>query len=1016
MKSLLYVRSVYSLLSSMCSVEDIISKCLEYGYTSCALVDKNVLAGAMVFKKACQANNIKPIYGLEVDTLCNGIETPVMLLSKNDEGFRNLMKLSSLICTQSDKVIGTDVLKKYSENNVIVLFSDTMPLRIALEKKSDSSAALKLEKELFGEYVVALCDHDIAYNLKYDKEAKEILRKENIFSFALNRAYYPDKGDEEEYEVLKCIRDKKTIKDINNSDEAGRYILNPSEFESLYEREELENTDALAATLNVEMAYHTSLPVYQSKDGISSKDYLVNLSKAGLSKRLHNTQNKEYLSRLEYELKVIMKMNLEDYFLIVYDFILFAKRNGIMVGPGRGSAAGSMVAYCLGITDIDPIKYGLLFERFLNPERISLPDIDTDFPDDRRSEVFEYVQKKYGKEHVGHIITYGTLKPKQVLRDVGRVLEYSTSDIDSLTKLIPFAYDMSLEKAYEGVPVFRQKIESEAKFRKLYKIALKIEGAPRHESTHAAGVVMSRLPISDVAPVIAIEDDYYSTQYTMEHLEELGLIKMDFLGLRNLGIIAEIVEDIKKFKPDFSISHIALDDKKTFDLIDSVNVLGVFQLESNGMQSLIRKMKPETFEEIGMTIALFRPGPMENIPLFLENRAHPEKVEYLVKELKPILAETYGVIVYQEQIMSIARTLAGFSYGKADILRRAMSKKKASELEKLANDFIEGCVNNGYTKDIAIKLYELILKFANYGFNKSHSIAYAMVAYEMAYLKANYPLYFYKALLNGVIGSSNKTYEYIHECISVGQKVSGVSINSSLLEYTIKNSAIVMPFGVIKDVGNVSGMKIVNERNANGPFKDYLECITRLYNAAVERNVIENLIVAGALDELGLNRFAMIKALENALRYAENHAGMSLDLGYDDAPVIENYKDDKKVLAEKEKDVLGFYFSYNPIIELKKEYGINTQPLNVIGNTPGIQRGFGLVRRVKQHKTKKGQMMAFVDISDDTGDMSLAVMPDLYAQLQLQLKEDSYIYFEGNIEKENSALVKKARIIGGKDA
>lgn len=1017
MSTPLFVRSVYSLLSSMCQIDGIVLKCIEYGYRSCALVDKNVLAGAMAFKKACEKSGIKPIYGMEFDVLVDERETAMMMLSRDNEGYKNLMALSSFICINDNKVITVDDLNKYRKNNILILFSDNMPLRIAYEKKDDLNSALIRQNEIFGEYMIALCDHDIAYNKKLDDELLPFLKTNKIHTFALNRTYYLNKEDYEEYEVLKCIRDKRTISDKNSGDDENRYFLSQEEYKSLYQEESLKETELISSICNVTLEYKTSLPEYKTKDGSNSQDYLINLCNVGLNKRLNGNISQEYKKRLDFELRTIINMGFVNYFLIVYDFILYAKRNGIMVGPGRGSAAGSLCCYCLGITDVDPIKYGLLFERFLNPERISMPDIDTDIPDDKRMDVIEYVKEKYGTEHVAHIITYGTLKPRQVLRDVGKVLEYQTSDIDSITKLIPYEYSKSLlSEVYNNVSIFKQKIESQAKFRKLYRIALKIEGAPRHESTHAAGIVMSEKPLTEVIPLKLLGDDVYSTQYTMEYLEELGLIKMDILGLKNLSIIKEIVEDINQ-KEQFDIKKISLDDRKTFTLIDNANVLGVFQLESNGMTSLIRKMKPNSFEEIGITIALFRPGPMENIPAFLENRNNPSKINYLVPELEPILKETYGIIVYQEQIMTIARKLAGFSYGKADLLRRAMSKKKAGELEKLKDDFINGCINNGYANNVAISLYELILKFANYGFNKSHSVAYGLIAYQMAYLKANYPSYFYKALLNGVVGSQAKTYEYIQECTSIGQSVKGISINNSELQYLIQNSSIVMPFTTCKDVGYVSASKIVEERKQNGLFKDYLDTITRLTGAGVDKLAIESLIYAGALDEFSLSRNTMIKGLENALKYASNHTGLRVDLGFDDRPVIEEYKDDKIICAENEKRVLGFYFSYNPIVEIKKANNINTKPINIISFSAGYNSGFGLIRRVKTHKTKTGQMMAFVDISDDTASMSLVVMPSLYQSIQTQLKEGLYIYFEGNIEKESSCLCKKIKVLtGGQNA
>ena len=729
-----------------------------------------------------------------------------------------------------------------------------------------------------------------------------------------------------------------------------------------------------------------------------------------MKRRLKGEVPEAYRKRLDYELSVIVKMNFEDYFLIVYDFILFAKKNNIMVGPGRGSAAGSLVSYCLGITDIDPLKYGLIFERFLNPERISMPDIDTDFPDDRRDEVFHYVKERYGIDHVGHIITYGTLKAKQVLRDVGRVLDYPIREVDQICKMIPNALDMDLEKAYNTVPLFAQKIESDERYRRLYKIARKLEFFPRHESTHAAGIVMSKKKLEEVVPITKIEEDINSTQYTMEHLEELGLIKMDFLGLRNLGIIAEITDEINKKEP-FDIRTIPLDDKKTFDLIDSVNVMGIFQLESPGMRNLIRKMKPRTFEEIGMTIALYRPGPMKNIPQFLENRENPQRITYLHPDLKPILEETYGIIVYQEQIINIARVMAGFTYGKADILRKAMSKKKLSELEKLEPEFINGCIAKGYQKNVAQQVYDLILEFANYGFNKSHSIAYALVAYQLAYLKANYPLYFYKALLNGVIGSQSKTYDYIAECMNINQKVRGIDLNDSQAYYIIKDEAIIMPFTVCKDVGHASANKIIEERNENGLFKDFVEAVGRLVNKGVDRNVIENLIHAGGFDLFGYSRYTMLSALDNVIMYADTHKGeITLMADFDDAPIIEEKKDDKLITAENEKKVLGFYFSFNPIIAVKKKFNIETDNLYNLSVSQGNVKGFGLISRIKQIKTKKGDPMAFVDLVDDKGALSLAIMPDLYRRCSDELVKGKYVLFDGKMERQTSCLVKNIKV------
>ncbi|MDO4198000.1 MAG: DNA polymerase III subunit alpha [Erysipelotrichaceae bacterium] len=1010
MASPMYVKTVYSLLSSMNSI-DAVLKCAEkYHYSSVAIVDKNVLSASMSFYKQAKKRGIHPVFGLSVDLKDKGRSFEVVLYAKNDKGFSNLMKLSSHICTSDEKIIGISLLNKYKEDNFVVLMSDDMPLSYAVDMNENVEETFDYQNSLFGkDYLVALCDHDISINRNRDTKLKKLLKEKGITTFALSRTYYPDKKDEEAYRVLKCIRDKNTIHDENSSLDSGRYFMSKEEYDVLYDTDDLLNTDILSSKCRVEMNFKTTLPLYPTPADVSSKDYLVALCKEGLKRRLKDKLNKTYTQRLQYELDVITRMKFEDYFLIVYDFILFAKKKGILVGPARGSAGGSLVAYCLGITEIDPLKYGLIFERFLNPERISMPDIDTDFPDDRRDEVIEYVRDKYGKEHVAHIITFGTLKARQVLRDVARALDYKNSEVDPICKMIPNTPNMTLDLAYNTIPLFRQKIESDGRYRTLYGISRKLEFFPRHESTHAAGIVISSKPLYEVVPVISIEKDVDSTQYTMEHLEEMGLIKMDFLGLRNLGIIAEICDEINR-DTSFDIKKIPLDDRKTFNLIDNVNVLGVFQLESSGMRSLIKKMKPQSFEEISMTIALFRPGPMENIPLFLKNRQNPRSIVYAHPDLKPILEETYGIIVYQEQVMNIARKMAGFSYAKADILRKAMSKKKQEELEKLHPDFVTGCKENGYDEKTAEDIYQLILKFANYGFNKSHSIGYGLVAYQMAYLKANYPLYFYKALLNGTIGSESKAYEYISECRSIGQHISGVSINNSDKYYQIDDKGIIMPLSIVKNVGSVTVDKILDERRKYGAYKDYVECVRRLVNVGVDVGAINSLINAGAFDEFGYSRYTMSDSLGNVMLYAGALKGEISILDDDDAPIIEKKTDNVMVKAEKEKEVLGFYFSFNPLIEIKKKHNIDTPDLSSIESVMGPCKGFGLINRVKKIKTKKGDPMAFADIVDDKGAMSLAIMPNVYSQCERDLVSGAYIYFEGKIERESSCLVRTVKI------
>ena len=576
-----------------------------------------------------------------------------------------------------------------------------------------------------------------------------------------------------------------------------------------------------------------------------------------------------YEQRLRYELDVIISMGYADYFLIVWDFIRFAKTQDIYIGPGRGSAAGSLVAYCLGITHADPIRYHLLFERFLNPERVSMPDIDTDFPDDRRDEVIAYVHDLYGEHHVSHIITFNTLAAKQVLRDVGKAMQVAPRQIDLLCKLVPNRPKVTLQDAYQERVKFKQMINSGEQMRKLFAIALQLEGLPRHSSLHAAGIILSNEDISNVCPLIDVDEGMCATQFTMEYLEELGLIKMDFLGLRNLTIIDEIVHQINAKEKRLDIMHIPLDDAKTYQLIRSVDTVGVFQLESEGMKNLIRKMKPTCFEDIVATVALFRPGPMENIPRYLECRTHPEKVDYLHPDLKSILENTYGVMIYQEQVMQIAQTMAGFSLGKADNLRKAISKKKGKELQSLREDFVEGAKQKGYEESLAIRVYELIMKFANYGFNRSHSVAYGMIAYQMAYLKANAPLYFFTALLNSVIGSETKTSEYVFEARKRHIEILLPSVNQSSNQYEIEGNALRFPLVGIKGIGNAVSNVLIEERQKRGNFKDFFDFVARMEGQKLGKKTMEMLIFAGALDEFKINRSSLLASLDDAIRYGD---------------------------------------------------------------------------------------------------------------------------------------------------
>ncbi len=1007
----LHARSSYSLLDSSLSVQRLVQKSKELGFSAVTLSDKNVLMGAMEFNKECKKEGIKPIFALEVEFTYNEEKYPLLLIAKNNEGFSNLIKCSSVVSNGED-ISFHEVMAKYSHGNFVIFYGEEGPLETLLineEYGQCQDVLTKLKEE--GDFFIALSLNESSFWKIRNEKLKKIANSLSIKTVALNKIYYENEGDAAIYKVVQGIKSGKTINNHSLSLIQGRYLRSIEEMKQLYHQEDLDTTTWIAEQCQVDLSqFKTFLPKYKVPNELKGSHYLTQLCLAGLKKRLATEDlPAQYKKRLKYELDIITEMQFEDYFLIVWDFIRFARKKDIYVGPGRGSSAGSLVAYCLGITHVDPIEYGLLFERFLNPERISMPDIDIDFPDDRRDEVIQYVYETYGKEHVAHIITFGTLKAKQVLRDVGRVLEIPLHEINTLTKTIPFAPKITLKQVFDSTPYFRQLIQKNKMNQMLYDVAQRLEGLPRHASTHAAGIVLSKKSLTEVVPVIQIEQEMVSTQYTMEYLEDLGLIKMDFLGLRNLKIIDMIVQEVKKENPKFDIHRINLQDKKTFDLLKKVDTVGVFQLESDGMKNLLRKMQVNHFNDIVATIALFRPGPMENIPLYLEARKDKSKLHYPHPSLEPILKETYGIMIYQEQIMQVTQVIAGFSLGKADILRKAMSKKKEKDLINLKKDFIEGCIENGHPKELGEGLFSLIVKFAGYGFNKAHSVSYGMVSYQLAYLKANYPYHFYCALLNSVIGADRKTAEYIDECRRRGVVVLSPSINESGKEYHLEGNKIRFPLLAIKNIGQSAVDEIFAERQ-KGKFSNFHDFVARMMTRKVNKKIIESLIDAGALDEFHENRKTLRLSLEDAIRYAdlvriETEDQTRIDLGLVSKPAMIQAKEDKAEKSEREKEVLGVYLGEHPILEIKRKNQINTEPLIVLQSKSGTVQGFCNIQRVKQHRTKKGDMMAFVVGKDETSEIDLVFMPFVYQKTESVLKKGNYIYFNGKMDEKGACLV-----------
>ena len=1015
----LHVRSCYTLLQSTLTISKIVAAAKRCGYTAVALTDKHVMHGAMAFYHACKKENIKPIFGMEVDVLEQEELYGFVVLAKNDAGYQNLLKLSTWLNTGEERRIpDLDTLAYYAKDCIVLTNGDQNQMETLIVKEELDLLRhwLKLCRKQFSDFYVSIARNDSGLMEKKNPVLKQVCKELDIPYTALSRIYFEREEDEESYKTLCAIDQGVSLHDKMLNYSPRRYFRTPQEMQLLYEDEELQMSDRIAALCQVEMQLPKAvLPKFQNKYGVSSEEFLRSLCQKGLQKRMqYQPISSVYQQRLDYELDVIIRMQYADYFLIVWDFIRFAKTQHIYIGPGRGSAAGSLVAYCLGITHVDPIRYHLLFERFLNPERISMPDIDTDFPDNRRDEVIHYVEQLYGKHRVSHIITFNTLAAKQVLRDVGKAMEINPRQIDRLCKLVPNVIKVTLDYAYQNDARFKELINSGETMRRLYATARKLEGLPRHASLHAAGIVFSDEAIEQVCPLIDVDEGICATQFTMEYLEELGLIKMDFLGLRNLTIIDEIVQHINATADKkLDIMRIPLDDAKTYALIRAVDTVGVFQLESEGMKNLIRKMQPNCFEDIVATIALFRPGPMENIPEYLDRREHPEKVDYIHPSLQPILQNTYGIMIYQEQIMQVAQTMAGFTLGKADNLRKAISKKKGEELRRMQAEFISGALRKGYDEALAQKVYALIMKFANYGFNRSHSVAYGMIAYQLAYLKANAPLYFFNSLLNSVIGSETKTSEYVFEARKRNIQILLPDVNRSHNQYGIEDNALRFPFVGIKGIGSAVSSLIVEERDKKGEFRDFFDFTARMNGNKIGKKTIEILIYAGALDCFKVGRASLMASLEDALRYAdlvkiEDVDQVLFDFDLVSKPAMTMMRDNATIRSEKEKEAIGFYLSRHPIADVRSRMGKDLPILISLPKYKGRYVKFVcLVDRCRQYRTKNGDMMMFVIGSDETGKFDLVCMPNIYRQHADDLVKGNYLYVEGIVDKETSCLVKK---------
>ena len=972
----LYIKTNYSLLSSLDTKDKIINLCKENNLKSIAICDDD-MTSTMVFYKECKKNDIKPVIGLDVKLE----NLSVLLYAKNYNGYQNLIKLST---RKYERDININDLKELKDNLICII---TFESRVKFNDLKD------IYQEIY-----------LGYQNKLEEEEAKKYTKEIVF---LNKVLYLTKEESTYLKYVCMIRDGKTISDDTYYKEEGNCFITKEESLNLSSNLGLNNTNHIIDSCNFEFKDNGNLlPIYKVENG-DSFEYLKNLSIKGLSKRLNNEIPENYKERLIYELNIINDMGFSNYFLVVYDFIKYAKKNGILVGPGRGSAGGSLVAYSLGITDIDPIHYDLLFERFLNPERVTMPDIDTDFPDIYRDQVIKYVTDKYGHKNVSGIVTFGTLGAKQVIRDVGRVLNADNNDIDFLCKRLPGFSKLKLNDFYNSDREFKNMIDSDSKLKLLYRICNMIEGFPRHTSMHAAGIVMSEKPLDEVIPLVK-NNDIFLAGFTMEHLEELGLLKMDFLGLKNLTTIMNVISDIEKgegVKIDFS--SIPFDDSDAIKIFTQADTSGIFQFESDGMRNFLRKLKPSNLDDIIAAIALFRPGPAVNIDSYIRRKHGEEEIEYLHEDLKPILCSTYGIIIYQEQIMQIVSLMAGFSFGEADILRRAMSKKKKEILKSEEEKFLQGCKNKGYSEETSKKVYDLILNFANYGFNKSHSVAYSIIAYRMAYLKAKYPKYFFSNLLSSVIGSESKTKEYIDEARRLNIKILNPNIMKSMNYYTVEKEGIRFPLSNIKNVGGVTCNDIISKRDN---YKDIYDCISKIVSKNVNKKVLEALIDSSCFTDFGYN----IKTLNDNLDNLINYANLAKDLDESlilkpEIEIKEEYS--KEMLMAREKELFGFYLSNYPTTSYKAKFKVI--------NLNEIEQFFNktvdviiLVDRIKEITTKKDEKMAFISGSDETDSIDLTLFPSIYSKYQI--KRGDIILVRGKIERrmdKYQLVVDKIRIL-----
>ena len=1060
----LHVHTEYSLLDGSNKIKEYVARVKELGMNSAAITDHGVMYGVIDFYRAAKEAGIKPILGCEVYVApgsrfdrekVEGEERyyHLILLAENDQGYHNLMKIVSRGFTEGyyyKPRIDREVLETYHEGIICLsacLAGEVQKLLARGNYEEAKKAALWHEATFGkGNYYLELQDHGLPEQKNVNQQLLRLSQDTGIELVATNDVHYTYETDVDSHDILLCIQTGKKLSDENRMRyEGGQFFVKSEEqMRALfpYAQQAIDNTQKIADRCNVEIEFGVlKLPKYDVPDGYSSWEYLQKLCYEGLERRYTPEKQQELKPQLEYELGVIHQMGYVDYFLIVWDFIHYARKNGIAVGPGRGSAAGSIVSYTLEITNIDPNRYSLIFERFLNPERVTMPDIDIDFCVERRQEVIDYVSRKYGKDQVVQIVTFGTMAARGVIRDVGRVMDLPYAYVDGIAKQIPTELGITIEKALKMNPELRSMYESDENVKKLIDMSKRLEGLPRHTSMHAAGVVISSKAVDEFVPLSRASDGSITTQFVMTTLEELGLLKMDFLGLRNLTVIQKAVRLIEKSQGiQLDIDHIDMDDKGVLDSLGTGHTEGIFQLESAGMKNFMKELKPQSLEDIIAGISLYRPGPMDFIPAYIRGKNNPQSIVYDCPQLEPILKPTYGCIVYQEQVMQIVRDLAGYTMGRSDMVRRAMSKKKTAVMEKERQNFVygnkeegvPGCISNGIDEKVANKIYDEMIDFAKYAFNKSHAAAYAVVSYQTAYLKYYYPVEYMAALMSSVMDNSGKISEYILTCRQMGIQVLPPSVNEGESGFSVSGGAIRYGLAAIKSVSQAVIEKLCEERQERGKFTSLKDFLTRMADREINKRVVENLIKAGALDNLGATRKQSMMVYAGimdsiAQDKKNNMAGqMTLfDLAGEEEksefevklPDVGEYS--KEMYLGFEKEVLGVYISGHPLEEYEEKWRRNisrvttdflldeeTGQTKVNDGEKVIVGGMIVDKTIKY--TKNNKTMAFITLEDLVGTLEVIIFPKDYEKNSRLLNVDDKVFIRGRVsteEEKNGKLI-----------